>query len=38
VLRYQEALEIDPSYAEAHFNLGSALLQLGRVDEAIEQY
>ena len=30
--------EIKPDYAEAHNNLGNALLQKGRVDEAITQY
>jgi tetratricopeptide (TPR) repeat protein len=34
---YQEALNILPSYPEAHVNLGSALRQLGRPQEAKEK-
>jgi Flp pilus assembly protein TadD len=34
----QKALEIQPDYAQAHYNLGNALLQKGRVDEAILQF
>ena len=38
ITHYQKALQINPDYAEAHNNLGNALLQKGRVDEAIAQY
>ncbi|MHC4066068.1 MAG: tetratricopeptide repeat protein, partial [Planctomycetota bacterium] len=33
---YRQALRIDPNLAEAHQNLGVALLRLGLVDEAVE--
>ena len=36
--QFQKALEINPNYAEAHNNLGNALLQKGQVDEAMAQY
>ena len=35
---YQKALEINPNYAEAHYNLGNALIQKGQVDEAIAEF
>jgi tetratricopeptide (TPR) repeat protein len=35
---YQEAIRLDPSYAEARNNLGFALAELGRLDEAVVQY
>ena len=38
IAHYQKALQIKPDYAEAHNNLGNALLQKGRVDEAIAHY
>ena len=38
IVHYQKALQIKPDYAEAHNNLGNALLQKGRVDEAITHY
>ena len=38
ISQYQEALQIDPDYAEAHINLGTALLQEGRLDEAIPHF
>ena len=31
---YLEALRLQPDYAEAHINMGNALRQLGRMDEA----
>ena len=34
-LRYfEKALEIDPNLAEAHYNLGITLKELGRLDDA----
>jgi tetratricopeptide (TPR) repeat protein len=38
IAHYQKALNIDPDYAEAHDNLGSALLAVGKTNQAIEQY
>ncbi len=38
IIQYQEALQINPRYPEAHLNLGNALLQKGGVDEAITHY
>jgi tetratricopeptide (TPR) repeat protein len=35
---YEQALRIQPDYAEAHNNLGVALLQLGRSQEAIAHF
>jgi tetratricopeptide (TPR) repeat protein len=35
---YQQALRINPDYAEVHYNLGIVLAQVGRVPEAIAQY
>jgi tetratricopeptide (TPR) repeat protein len=32
---FQQALQIDPTFADAHSNLGNLLLQKGKVDEAI---
>jgi tetratricopeptide (TPR) repeat protein len=36
--KYQEALGIDPAYAEAYNGLGNVLVEQERFDEAIEQY
>jgi tetratricopeptide (TPR) repeat protein len=33
--QYQEAIDIDPDFAEANCNLGDALIQNGQMDEAI---
>jgi tetratricopeptide (TPR) repeat protein len=38
IAHYQKALEADPGFVEAHFNLGNALLNSGRFDEAVAQY
>jgi len=38
IVRYQEALAIEPANAKTRNNLGNAFLKAGRVDEAIEQY
>jgi tetratricopeptide (TPR) repeat protein len=35
---YDRAIELDPKYAEAHMNRGSALHKLGRVEEALAAY
>ena len=35
---YKQALRINPDYAEAHNNLGNALLLTGRTSEAIDEY
>ena len=35
---YEQALRIKPDYAEAHNNLGIALVQAGRMQEAIGHY
>ncbi|MCL6518811.1 MAG: tetratricopeptide repeat protein [Armatimonadetes bacterium] len=35
---YQEAIRIDPTFAEAHSNLGVILKELGKLDEAIGEY
>jgi tetratricopeptide (TPR) repeat protein len=35
---YQQSLRINPNNAEAHINIGNAVLQLGRVAEARDQY
>jgi tetratricopeptide (TPR) repeat protein len=36
--QYRQALRIKPDCVEACTNLGNALLQSGRVDEAVAQY
>ena len=35
---YEQALRIQPNLAVVHFDLGNALVRLGRVPEAIQQY
>ena len=35
---WEQALRINPDYASAHYNLGIALEQAGRVSEAIGHY
>jgi tetratricopeptide (TPR) repeat protein len=35
--QFQRAVELDPSLAEAHFNLAGILAYRGRLDEAITQ-
>ena len=34
----QKALEIEPKFADAHYNLGNTYLQMGQAKEAIAQY
>jgi tetratricopeptide (TPR) repeat protein len=34
----EQAVRITPDFAEAHYNLGNALAQVGRVPEALEHY
>src|SRR5207247_2224631 len=36
--QFREALRLDASYAEAHYNLASALRSLGETAEAIEEF
>ena len=36
--QFQEAIRLKPDDAEAHYNLGNALLIKGQTDEAISQY
>jgi protein O-mannosyl-transferase len=38
VKQYEEALKVEPNYAEAHNNLGGVLLRLRRFDEAIAHH
>ena len=38
ISQFQQAVRIDPDYADAHSNLGFALNKMGKVDEAIAQY
>ena len=35
---YEQAIRLDFGFAEAHLNLGAALNQLGRLEEAVESY
>ena len=35
---YEQALRLKPNYADAHNNLGNALLELGRVPEAVVHF
>jgi tetratricopeptide (TPR) repeat protein len=35
---YRKALEIDPHYANARYNLGDALRRQGRLEEAMEEF
>lgn len=36
--QFEQALRVDPDYAEAHGNLGNTLLQAGKLEEAMEQW
>ena len=36
--QYDQAVRINPDYAEGHYNLGSALWQAGKSEDAIEHY
>ncbi len=38
IAEYRKALDAQPNYAEAHENLGVALYNLGRFDEALKEY
>ncbi|HEY9886072.1 MAG TPA: tetratricopeptide repeat protein [Vampirovibrionales bacterium] len=38
IIKYQEAIAIDPQSAQAHFNLGTALHSQSKTAEAISQY
>ena len=35
---FQEALRLNPKYVAAHNNYGTLLVELGRFDEAMQQY
>lgn len=37
VEKYQQALQLNSDYPEAHYNLGSAFLRRGEIDEAIRE-
>ncbi|HXG01995.1 MAG TPA: tetratricopeptide repeat protein, partial [Candidatus Binatia bacterium] len=37
-LRFEKAVELDPNFAEAHMNLGVALAEAGRWEEAVPAY
>jgi tetratricopeptide (TPR) repeat protein len=38
IAHYQKALQINPDYAEAHYNLGDALIRRGSANEAIAHF
>ncbi len=38
IQHFEEALRLDPNYAEAHYNLGNALFRAGRMEEARTRY
>ena len=37
-MHYRHAIQVDPNYAEAHNNLGAALLNLGQTSEAAAEF
>ena len=37
IAAYQRALQIDPNFAIAHYNLGSALSDQGKLEQAIAE-
>lgn len=38
LVHYQEAITLQPDYADAYYNLGSVLFAKGRIDDAISQW
>ncbi|MGD0017604.1 MAG: tetratricopeptide repeat protein, partial [Verrucomicrobiia bacterium] len=38
IAEYQVALQIEPDYIDAHYNLGNILYQLDKLPEAVEQF
>lgn len=38
IKHFQKAIEIEPEFSEAHYNLGILLRQKGKVDEAVEHF
>jgi tetratricopeptide (TPR) repeat protein len=37
IAAYEQAIQIQPSYAKAHFNVGTALLDLGRTSDGVRE-
>ena len=35
---YEQAVELKPSFSEAHNNMGTVLIDLGRYDDAIDSF
>jgi tetratricopeptide (TPR) repeat protein len=35
---YQRAVSVNPDFVDAHYNLGNALKELGKLDEAVSCY
>ena len=38
IQEYRKAIELDPKYAIAHYNLGNVLSDQGKLDEAVAEY
>jgi Flp pilus assembly protein TadD len=38
IVHYERAIDINPNYADAHNNLGNALMQTGRMEEALANF
>jgi tetratricopeptide (TPR) repeat protein len=35
---FRKAIKVEPGSSDSHYNLGNALLSLGRIDEALQSY